>query len=54
MGKTMLGVFFGLAMVMAGASSAFALQAGGVEIGDLETPNIVLPMTYLLKKEEEM
>ena len=41
MGKTMLGVFFGLVMVMAGASSAFALQAGGVEIGDLETGSVV-------------
>ncbi|MDP1770131.1 MAG: hypothetical protein Q8L74_15195 [Nitrospirota bacterium] len=41
MGKTMLGVFFGLVMVMAGASSAFALQAGGVEIGDLDTGSVV-------------
>ncbi len=41
MGKTMLGVFFGLVMVVAGASAAFALQAGGVEIGDMETGSVV-------------
>ena len=41
MGKTVLGVFFGLVLVMAGASAAFALQAGGVEIGDLETGSVV-------------
>src|SRR5678816_4731769 len=41
MGKTMLGVFFGLVMVVAGASAAFALQAGGVEVGDLETGSVV-------------
>lgn len=41
MGKTMLGVFFGLVMVAAGASTAFALQAGGVEVGDLETGSVV-------------
>jgi len=41
MGKTMLGVFFGLVMVVAGASAAFAHQAGGVEIGDLETGSVV-------------
>lgn len=41
MGKTMLAVFFGLVMVVAGASGAFALQAGGVEIGDLETGSVV-------------
>lgn len=41
MGKAMLGVFFGLVMVVAGASAAFALQAGGVEIGDLETGSVV-------------
>src|SRR6478736_806068 len=37
MGKTMLGVFFGLIMVIAGASAALAHQAGGVEIGNLKT-----------------
>jgi len=41
MGKTMLGAFFGLVMVGAGASAAFASQAGGVEIGDLETGSVV-------------
>lgn len=41
MGKTMLAVFFGLVMVVAGASGAFALQAGGVEIGDLESGSVV-------------
>ena len=41
MGKTMLGLFFGFVMVVAGASAAFALQAGGVEIGDLETGSVV-------------
>jgi hypothetical protein len=41
MGKTMLGVFFGLIMVMAGATVALAHQAGGVEVGDLETGSVV-------------
>jgi len=41
MGKAILGVFFGLVMVVAGASAAFALQAGGVEVGDLETGSVV-------------
>lgn len=41
MGKTMLGVFFGLVMVVAGASAAFAHQAGGAEVGDLETGSVV-------------
>ena len=41
MGKTMLGVFFGLIMVSAGASAAFAHQAGGAEVGDLETGSVV-------------
>jgi len=41
MGKTMLGVFFGLIMVIVGASAALAHQAGGVEIGDLETGSVV-------------
>src|SRR3954462_13493446 len=41
MGKTMVGGFFGLMMVVAGASVAFALQAGGVQIGDLETGSVV-------------
>ena len=41
MGKTMLAVFFGFGMVLAGASSSHALQAGGVETGDLETGSVV-------------
>mgnify|MGYP001765006793 CR=1 FL=1 len=41
MGKTMLSVLFGLGMIVAGASAAHALQAGGVEIGDLETGSVV-------------
>jgi len=41
MGKTMFAVLFGLGMVMAGTTAAFALQAGGVEIGDLETGSVV-------------
>ena len=41
MGKTMLGVFFGLVLVVAGASAAFARQAGGVEVGDLGTGSVV-------------
>jgi hypothetical protein len=41
MGKTMLWVFFGLIMVIEGASSALAHQAGGVEVGDLETGSVV-------------
>ncbi|MBH0201986.1 MAG: hypothetical protein HP496_06745 [Nitrospira sp.] len=41
MGKTMLAVFFSLGMVLAGALSSYALQAGGVETGDLETGSVV-------------
>jgi len=41
MGKTVLGVFFGLMMIVTGASVAFAHQAGGVEVGDLETGSVV-------------
>lgn len=41
MGKTMLAVFFGLGIVLVGASSSYALQAGGVETGDLETGSVV-------------
>jgi len=40
MGKMLVAVFFGL-IVMAGASAAFAHQAGGVEIGDLATGSVV-------------
>jgi hypothetical protein len=41
MSKTMLAVFFGLVMLVAGASGVSAHQAGGVEIGDLETGSVV-------------
>jgi hypothetical protein len=41
MGKTMLGVLFGLVMLVAGASAALAHQAGGVEVGDWETGSVV-------------
>src|SRR5262245_21940406 len=41
MGKTLCSIFFGLGLVVLGASAAFALQAGGVEIGDLETGSVV-------------
>jgi hypothetical protein len=41
MGKMLLSIFFGLVVIAAGASSSFALQAGGVEIGDLETGSVV-------------
>lgn len=41
MGKILVSAFFGLILVMAGASAAFALQAGGVEIGDLDTGSVV-------------
>jgi hypothetical protein len=48
MGKMLVSVFFGLMIVMVGASAAFALQAGGVEIGDLETGSVVgLPFKSL-------
>ncbi|HEY7532021.1 MAG TPA: hypothetical protein VH681_04455 [Nitrospiraceae bacterium] len=41
MGKTLLLVFFGLVMVLGAASGAYAHQAGGVEVGDLETGSVV-------------
>ncbi len=41
MGKTFIAVFFGLMMLMVGVNGALALQAGGVEIGDLETGSVV-------------
>lgn len=41
MGKMLLSVFFGLVVIAAGASTSFALQAGGVEVGDLETGSVV-------------
>ena len=41
MGKTICAVVLGLGVMVAGASSAYALQAGGVEIGSLETGSVV-------------
>ncbi|MDF0664713.1 MAG: hypothetical protein P0119_01430 [Nitrospira sp.] len=41
MSKTLWAVFLGLGMVLAGVSGAYALQAGGVETGDLETGSVV-------------
>ena len=41
MGKTLLAVFLGLGVVLAGVSGSYALQAGGVETGDLETGSVV-------------
>lgn len=41
MGKTMLAVFFGLGMALTGVSASYALQAGGAEVGDLETGSVV-------------
>ncbi len=41
MGKTTLAVFFGLVMLVAGASGVYAHQAGGVEIGDWESGSVV-------------
>ena len=41
MGKMLVSVFFGLVIVLAGVSTSFALQSGGVEIGDLETGSVV-------------
>jgi hypothetical protein len=41
MGKLLLAGFLGLGMVLAGTSNLYALQAGGVETGDLETGSVV-------------
>jgi hypothetical protein len=41
MGKTMLAVFFGFGIVFGWISGSYALQAGGVESGDLETGSVV-------------
>lgn len=41
MGKAMLAVVLGLVFVVAGATGSYALQSGGVEIGDLETGSVV-------------
>ena len=41
MGKSLLAVFLGLGLVLAGVSGSYALQAGGVETGDLESGSVV-------------
>lgn len=41
MGKQVLAIFIGLMMVLIGVNGAYALQAGGVEIGDLDTGSVV-------------
>lgn len=41
MGKKLLSGFISLILLGAGASSALALQSGGVEIGDLETGSVI-------------
>ncbi len=41
MHRVLLSVLLSLVVVAAGSSVAFALQSGGVEIGDLETGSVV-------------
>ncbi len=41
MHRVLLSVLLGVVFVVAGSSAAFALQSGGVEIGDLETGSVV-------------
>ncbi|OYT21582.1 MAG: hypothetical protein CCU26_01350 [Nitrospira sp. UW-LDO-01] len=41
MGKLFLTGFLGLGLVLAGVSGSYALQAGGVETGDLESGSVV-------------
>lgn len=41
MGKAIWAVVLGLVFIVAGATSSYALQSGGVEIGDLETGSVV-------------
>ncbi|MDH4152611.1 MAG: hypothetical protein OEV01_02365 [Nitrospira sp.] len=41
MGKLLLAGLLGLGLVLAGVSGSYALQAGGVETGDLETGSVV-------------
>jgi hypothetical protein len=48
MHRVLLSVLLSLVVVAAGSSVAFALQSGGVEIGDLETGSVVgQPFTKL-------
>jgi len=41
MRKVIVSIFFGLVFILAGASASFAHQAGGVEVGDLDTGSVV-------------
>ncbi|HBP90795.1 MAG TPA: hypothetical protein PKK23_03970 [Nitrospirales bacterium] len=41
MHKVLLSVLLSAVLIAAGSSAAFALQSGGVEIGDLETGSVV-------------
>ncbi len=41
MRKSILAVFLGLVFVATGTTASYALQSGGVEIGDLETGSVV-------------
>jgi hypothetical protein len=41
MGRLTLAFFFGFVLIMGGVSASLAHQAGGVEIGDLETGSVV-------------
>ena len=41
MGKMLASALFGFVVIVAGAVPSFALQAGGVEVGDLETGSVV-------------
>ncbi len=41
MHRVLLSVLLSAVLVAVGSSAAFALQSGGVEIGDLETGSVV-------------
>jgi len=41
MGKMLASALFGFVVIVTGAVPSFALQAGGVEVGDLETGSVV-------------
>lgn len=41
MRQAMFAVFFGLVFVLSGTTASYALQSGGVEIGDLKTGSVV-------------
>ncbi|MFM8550872.1 MAG: hypothetical protein ACKOCD_00915 [Nitrospiraceae bacterium] len=54
MGKMFLSVFFGLAVMVAGTSVAFAHHSGGVEIGDLDTGSVVGQSFKELSVDQEL